>query len=352
MSRYTDDTSKIQPAKEDFVAQNGDSSPDSDIPVVYIEHLPDRTCVPLPADDMDYLGRQCPDQGCQGYFKVKPYTGVLEENIPCYCPYCGHKGESNDFATRAQIEYAHSIAENQRLKALIAGIMELEASLPDGVLSACSFDVEAMPFPLLPVRYYHEETLETEVTCDSCTLQYAIYGVFAYCPDCRKHNSLQILNKNLELVEKQIALAATTSDDVSALLIGSALQNAVAAFDGFGREMGRVYAAHDDNPTQVKNLSFQNLSGAQKNMQELFGFDIAACLEADSWTFVLCCFQKRHLLAHSMGIINERYIEATSDSQAVVGRKVIIRADEVTKLVVSLQTLGASLEANLKALHP
>lgn len=42
----------------------------------------------------------------------------------------------------------------------------------------------------LPVRYYREKDIETKVTCDNCTLEYAVYGVFAYCPDCAAHNSL------------------------------------------------------------------------------------------------------------------------------------------------------------------
>ena len=55
-----------------------------------------------------------------------------------------------------------------------------------------------------PIRYYRERELETHVVCDHCTLRYAIYGVFAWCPDCGVHNSLQILTKNLELAAKEV----------------------------------------------------------------------------------------------------------------------------------------------------
>ena len=43
-----------------------------------------------------------------------------------------------------------------------------------------------------------EKQLETEVVCVNCTLRYSVYGVFAFCPDCGQHNSLQILDKNLD----------------------------------------------------------------------------------------------------------------------------------------------------------
>jgi hypothetical protein len=55
----------------------------------------------------------------------------------------------------------------------------------------------------------------------------AIYGVFGWCPDCGVHNSLQILNKNLELARKELALAASADPDVATYLIGDALENAV-----------------------------------------------------------------------------------------------------------------------------
>ena len=56
----------------------------------------------------------------------------------------------------------------------------------------------------IPIHRYREPQLETVVTCSDCTLRYSVYGVFGFCPDCRKHNSLEILNKNLDVVTKMI----------------------------------------------------------------------------------------------------------------------------------------------------
>ena len=66
-----------------------------------------------------------------------------------------------------------------------------------------------------PIRYYREKKLETEVICDACTLRYAIYGVFGWCPDCGVHNSLQILIKNLELANKELALAEAVDKELA-----------------------------------------------------------------------------------------------------------------------------------------
>jgi hypothetical protein len=98
------------------------------------------------------------------------------------------------------------------------------------------------------LRHYRESKLENEVVCDRCTLRYTIYGVFGFCPDCAVHNSLQILNKNLELVQKIMAVAETQEPPVAQHLLENALEDCVSAFDGFGRETCRVFASKAVKP--------------------------------------------------------------------------------------------------------
>ena len=47
------------------------------------------------------------------------------------------------------------------------------------------------------------------------------------------HNSLQILRKNLELDDKELALAETVDNELADHLVGDALKNLVSAFEGF-----------------------------------------------------------------------------------------------------------------------
>src|SRR5262249_38661314 len=158
------------------------------------------------------------------------------------------------------------------------------------------------------IYYYREKQLETEVVCDHCSLRYAVYGVFAFCPDCGEHNSLQILSKNLDLYEKLLAMAAQMEPDVAEHLTGNALEDAVSAFDGFGRETCRVRAAKAAVPANTENVSFQNLVSARQRLQALFGFDLAVGIASSDWTFACRCFQKRHLLSHKMGVVDDAYI--------------------------------------------
>lgn len=96
--------------------------------------------------------------------------------------------------------------------------------------------------------------------CDSCTLQYAIYGLFGFCPDCGEHNSFQILSKNLDLALKQLDLSSSIDDAALRrhLTEEDALENCVSAFDGFGRETCRVRAHRAVHYGDVRSISFQN----------------------------------------------------------------------------------------------
>ena len=89
--------------------------------------------------------------------------------------------------------------------------------------------------PPLPIHHYREKELETTVVCTNCTLRYAVYGAFAFCPDCGQHNSQQILRANLEVVRKMLVLAESHDGDLRVKLIENALEDCVSAFDAFGR---------------------------------------------------------------------------------------------------------------------
>ena len=192
-----------------------------------------------------------------------------------------------------------------------------------------------------PIRYYRENQLETEVLCDNCTLRYAIYGVFGWCPDCGVHNSLQILCKNLELAKKELTLAESVDKELADHLIGDALENVVSAFDGFGREICKQKAA---------DIHFQNLSGARRKVQETFGLDFADGVGPPEWECACRTFQKRHLLAHKMGVIDADYIKKTNDRGAIAGRKIRVTRDEVTSAVSIIEALGKRLFEGV--LHP
>jgi hypothetical protein len=305
-----------------------------------LSRLGNRLQVSLPTDENGYTGRECPNGDCEGYFKIVFGTG-LPDATECHCPYCGHSARQSDFATRDQIEYAKSTAMRKITGAVVKDLKRHEFDIKHKGPFGMGMSMKVERGRPHPIHYYREKKLETRVECTSCTLRYAVYGVFAFCPDCKQHNSLQILDKNLEVVGKMLDMAVNVQAELADRLTENALEDCVSAFDGFGRELCRVHAKQASNRAKAEKTSFQNLEGAKRNLSGLFGLDLAAGLTAEQWDTAVRGFQKRHLLSHTMGVVDQEYVRKTGDRCAVVGRKISIADDEVRALVSILRTLAA-----------
>jgi hypothetical protein len=313
-----------------------------------LRRLGNRIEVPLRTDDNGYLGRECSESECEGYFWVRPGTGLTGEDVACHCPYCGHRDSPNAFYTKEQIEYAKSVALRQITDAFRRDLRQLEFSHPPRGMFGIGISMKLQPGRPVPIRHYREKALETFITCAACTLDYAVYGVFGYCPDCGEHNSLQILERNIDLTRRQVALAETVSAaDLQRHLLEDALENCVSAFDGFGREAVRVRAAQSADPARCAAVSFQNLDKAGALLQKLFGVDLTTAVAAEIWATAHRGFMKRHVIAHRAGVVDQAYLDQTRDLSAVVGRKVALERDEVIDVADAVLAIGRTLIAVL-----
>ena len=312
--------------------------------------LGNKISVPISPDEHGLTGRECPNPECEGYFKIVFGTGLQKEGLPCHCPYCGHTGSHDEFWTQEQIQYAKSVALRNITNAFREDLKTLEFDHKPRGSFGIGVSMKVKPGPPTPIHYYREKELETEVVCTNCTLQYAVYGVFAFCPDCGQHNSLQTLEKNLVIVRKMLEFARNYERELAEKLIENALEDCVSAFDAFGRELCRVHAGRSSNPARMSGIRFQNLDSARAALQGL-GVVLEGLVTPQAWKQSDSLFQKRHLFAHKLGVVDQEYIDRTGDSGAVVGRKIRVRVEEVAELSDTLSTMARSLAAQFQRLE-
>lgn len=138
----------------------------------HLRQLGNQFSIPIPPDEKGYIGRECPE--CERYFKITLGTGLTGDDLPCYCPYCGHSAPQDQFFTQSQIEYAKSVVINKVTGAFIKDLKTLEFNhRPRGAFGiGISMKVEGCP---QPVRHYSELELEEEVVCEQ--LLFALHGV-------------------------------------------------------------------------------------------------------------------------------------------------------------------------------
>ena len=309
-----------------------------------LKRLGNQVSVSIPKDSAGFLGRECPQGDCEGYFKIKPGTGLTGKNLPCHCPYCGHSASQDHFWTKEQLEYARSVAFRQITDAIHRDLKSLEFEVKPKGGFGIGVKLEVKKGRPVPIRYYREQQLETHVTCDTCTLEYAVYGVFGFCPDCGKHNSLQILQKNLALARKELELASTQADpDLQRYLVEDALENCMSAFDGFARETCRIRAASSADFAKCQGLSFQNLPRSARRLKELFGIELQDRVNPPDWNTIHTAFMKRHLIAHRAGVVDQQYLDETGESSALLGRRVHVTREEVEHLTEIVEVLGRGL---------
>jgi Zn ribbon nucleic-acid-binding protein len=160
--------------------------------------------IPVLTDNNGFVGRECPE--CEKYFKVKFGTG-LETEI-CICPYCQHENNHDHFYTQEQLKYIESYVKKYafeqilkpELKKLDKSFKDLERSTKHSLLQ---FKVKSNISNIsYQIDYYQEQELETSLTCDSCGLDFSIFGVFATCPDCGELSAITVFNKSIEVIKK------------------------------------------------------------------------------------------------------------------------------------------------------
>lgn len=290
-------------------------------------------------DENGLLGRECLE--CKKYFKLKPGTGLPTNH--CHCPYCDYEGDADTFWTPAQIEYAQSIAMNQflaqkmkpSLDKLAISIKDLERKTRNSFIQ---FKVTTNTLDLkLPVKHYDELELETHVVCNSCGLEFAVYGVFARCPDCTNLNAFLIFSKSIETAEKKLSIFTKPEipDDIRNGSYKHIISDCVSAFDALGKELRNRKPSIF--PKRPRNL-FQNLYLLNDGINNF----IAS--KHSNFKFLLKIFQVRHLYEHNMGVVDQDFAEKIPGQTNLIGKKYNLQLNEVVEFISCMFELKTIIE--------
>ena len=301
--------------------------------------------VSLPTDDEGMFGRECPN--CKQYFKVKAGTGLADIST-CTCPYCEHTDDSGNFLTTAQQEYLESIAIREvlgpALQNLESTFKNLERSTRHSLIS---FKVQTHGLDL-PIKYYSEAELETIVTCDHCGLVFAIYGIFASCPDCARLTAMSMFRNSLEAARKRLGILeripAEEMELRDALLVDT-LSAAVATFDSLGKRLQKQFPAII--PDKPRNL-FQNLDALGEALEENTSVDLPALIGPEQFLKVYYLFQVRHIWNHNFGQADTDFVRKTKRDASMIGTKVSLSEQDVKEFLDLIESLGVNLHEKLQ----
>ena len=188
--------------------------------------------------------------------------------------------------------------------------------------------------------------VETPVSCNSCGLEFSVFGVFASGPCCEKINALSVFTNSLEVCRKRLALTdigdAASDDDLAVAILGDALRGAVSAFDALGKRLRELRP--DVFPERPRNL-FQNYSARNTALACQRGKGISDRIGADAALDLLRLLQVRHIFEHNLGVVDRDFVGHVPYQSPLLGKKYPLNREDVDRLVQIIGTLADSIRA-------
>jgi hypothetical protein len=323
--------------------------------------------VPLASDEEGMVGRQCPHEECKKYFKVRTEEFSAFTDDKFSCPYCGITAHPRDFLTQNQLEYVKSVAVRQVLGPSLDELKSLEREPDSNTFFSIGVKVDITG---LDVAQYFEKESRRNIHCNTCNRSYSVYGVSYYCPFCGQRDPFAVYQENVETIRRILRLEETLSDDEELVRTGKVQKlEEEGVFDTLTEKMLDMTVTAFETYCKCKYASkmaelrpgssyqewlkragnrFQNLENAEHLLQQDLEYSIDANMLLNDRNAISKAFQKRHVLIHSSGIIDERYVKATGENSTQIGTRVQVKRDEVEDILSSLTRLVEKVEHDLQ----
>lgn len=300
---------------------------------------------PVKADKEGYFDMECPNEECLFQFKVHEddWKNIFRDE-QVFCPMCKHEAKADSWfttqwldETRDQIE---KHVEGLIDRALIDSARDFNSRQSRNSLFRMSVSVSGTsPYHhILPVPAKEEMSLK--ITCKECNSRYAVIGSAFFCPSCGHNSAEETFDNSLNKIEAKLksltvirkAVEKISKDDAETTcrsLIETSLNECVVAFQRFCEvTFTKLY------PTEkIKFNAFQKLDVGCEYWKRFYGEDYSDWLTQSEYTKLNELFQKRHLLSHTEGIVDQKYIDKSGDTIYSVGQRIVVKEKDVIKLI-------------------
>jgi hypothetical protein len=312
-----------------------------------------RFSAPLPVDEEGFIDRRCPSEPCRQEFKI--HGDDLEAKTTdeiVHCPFCNHTAKGNDWYTEAQFEFAKQTAIAESRQLLLGETQRMSddfnRSQPRDGWLRLSLSVENSPNPvLMPCGV--AEIMRQKHTCETCGCRYASIGAAFFCPACGGNSVLTDFLSTLHTMRRTItealplldALAPDTAADVSREMVESSFRTVVECFEAYSLALFRRLPGAVG--IEIKMGVFQRLDDASELWSTAAGISYEGAFGTEDFGSLKLAFRRRHLLTHTKGIVDERYVTGSGDCQWAVGQRIVVQPAGILRLAELVERLGRGL---------
>jgi predicted RNA-binding Zn-ribbon protein involved in translation (DUF1610 family) len=319
----------------------------------------DKLTFDIAADDKGYIDRECPDERCKFQFKVKPDTGGTRSDMRT-CPMCGHSADATHFHTTEQVEQAQEMAvariEGSLDEAMRRDARDFNSRQPKNAFLKMSLQVTGgEPYTHVDVPIAATEAMQLEIKCEACQAEYAVVGAAFFCPLCGHSSADRVFDDALRKIAAKrdnapgvrIAIAAQAGKDEAELvarsMVESCLADGVVAFQRFCEVTYRRIPGVKEPPFNV----FQRLADGSRLWRDACGSGYEDWLTPNELAQLQVLFQRRHLLAHSDGIVDAKYLTNCTDTSYSAGQRIVVSPGDVDTLISSLSALASGIRSRV-----
>lgn len=319
----------------------------------------DKISIPIAVDSEGYLDRECPNTECEFQFKVHEddWRNICRDE-QIFCPLCRHEADSDAWWTQEQLANAKEQGMAHIAGRIDRAFAESAKSFNSGQHrnSFLQFKMEySSPRPyhiLLPIPSSEEMVLK--VTCEVCQTRYSVVGSAFFCPSCGHNSAGETFDSSIKKIEdkiKNLPLIRTAVEKVSKdeaettcrSLIETGLNEGVVAFQRFCEV---TYTKALPNQ-KVKFNAFQNLDTGSDYWKAHFGEGYTDWLTTSDFKKLTLLFQRRHLLSHTEGIVDQKYLDRSGDTTYKVGQRLVIKESDVNELTRLISTIVATIRSKI-----
>lgn len=310
--------------------------------------------ITIHSDEKGYFDRECPNENCLYTFKINMQDWkekVSDDEV--HCPMCGHIDTADKWWTQEQLESMQEIAASYAMSMITK---ELDKAF--GKLARSTRNNKFLKITYKPSRKItfqnnpigQSEEWETDITCEKCGTRYSVIGSAYFCPCCGHNSAVSAFNESTDSIEKmlkslpemkQLLTESYGRDKAETMcrgLLESSLGDIVSSFQKFA-------SCHYDKLTgEISRVNdFQIVEKGSQLFKDATGKGYEEWLSDKELHDMNMFFQRRHLIEHNNGMVDQKYVDKSGDHSYVIGQRLVVKENDAYALLAIIKKLAKGL---------
>ena len=294
------------------------------------------------SDVQGMWGRNCP--ACAKYFRSEQIVGDTT------CPYCSVIAPDLAFVSNDQKRYLTVCYD-----AFANAHMKKQTTSVD--LAEITDEKSAW--------HYSEEKQQLTFKCQNtrCKCRTDVLGEYAFCPRCGRSNAGERFFEasGAELTRLDQVRASVADRHEREVIWEQMTTGAVSRLEALAKHLRKVlllFPMTENRRRQLQQLNFQKTLESDTLLREWFDIGFFEWpgddevpkrqITPEDQEFIRKMIQKRHILIHNGGIVDEEYIRLAGDTTVRLDERVRIRSNETKRFLTLISEMARNLLNNIE----